>query len=335
MDFFAPKVFSDTAQLVRDGDEWDQWFCYVDSFDVHEPFHVPEPYASMYTDIDVRDPSLTVWPYYGRTDEGQSQLSERELGFVKSQFAGNVTMVDEWFGEVLDALDETGAWDETMVVLTSDHGFFLGDHGWIGKPGTAPMYDALARTPLLVWHPDSDRMGERTTALTSAVDLHATILDALEISNPTATHSHSLLPLVHGDVESVRDWAVYGYWGSSVNITDGRYTYLHPCRSDVPAACFSTSQMNAHDWFVPPSPKTEVESGQWLPYTDATVWRYEAPSVQRHEEPMLFDVRDDPRQTSDLAGSEPAIEREMRSQLVTALDRLDAPDQQYERLGLD
>jgi arylsulfatase A-like enzyme len=333
-DFFAPRVFSGTADWIEQNDEWDQWFCYVDSFDVHEPFHNPEPYASMYTDEDPRDPAQTIWPFYGRTDEGQSELSERELEFVKSQFAGSITMVDEWFGEVLEALDETDAWDETMVVVTSDHGFFLGDHGWIGKPGTAPMYDTLARTPLLVWHPDSDRMGERTATLTSAVDLYATILDALGISVPSRTHSRSLMPVIHGDAESVREWALYGYWGSSVNLTDGQYTYLHPCRSDVPSVCFSTRQMNAHDWFVPESVKQSPESGQWLPYTDASVWRYEAPSIQRNEKPLLFNSRDDPEQATNLAGSDAALEREMRTKLVGALEELNAPNQQYERLGL-
>jgi len=334
-DFFAPRVFSSAAEWLRRNDGWDNWFCYVDSFDVHEPFHNPDRYASMYTDEDPRDPEHTVWPFYGRTDGSQSELTDRELEFVEAQFAGKITMVDEWFGEVLAAMEETGAWADTMVILTSDHGFFLGDHGWIGKPGTAPMYDTLARTPLLIWHPESDRMGERTDALTSAVDLHATILDALGIDSQEPTHSHSLMPLIHGRTDAVREWALYGYWGSSVNVTDGRYTYLHPCDPDVPAACFSTSQMNAHSWFVPPSPEPSVESGEWLPYTDATVWRYEAPSIGRHEKPMLFDVRSDPGQTTDLAGDEQDVEREMCSLLTKALGELGAPDQQYERLGLE
>jgi arylsulfatase A-like enzyme len=64
-DFFASKVFAKTTQWVHDSREWDQWFCYVDSFDVHQPFHCSEPYASMYTDEDPRDPNLVTWPYYG------------------------------------------------------------------------------------------------------------------------------------------------------------------------------------------------------------------------------------------------------------------------------
>jgi len=100
-DYFTSKVFSRAVDWLDANQEWDQWFCYIDNFDVHEPFDVPEPYASMYTDEDPYDPELPLWPYYGPVDEGQSELTDRELRFVRSQFAGNVTMVDRWLGELL------------------------------------------------------------------------------------------------------------------------------------------------------------------------------------------------------------------------------------------
>ncbi|MFB6129801.1 MAG: sulfatase-like hydrolase/transferase [Salinigranum sp.] len=333
-DFFAPRVFSRAAEWLGENDDWDQWFCYVDSFDVHEPFHVPEPYASMYTDEDPTDPELTTWPFYGRTDEGQSELSQRQIDFVRSQFAGKVTMVDRWFGRLLDALDEGDRWSDTVVVVTSDHGHLLGEHGWMGKPLDVPMYDVLARTPLMIWHPDSPRMGERIDALTAAVDLYATMLEALGAEVPPETHSRSLLPLLRGERDTHREWALYGYWGSSVNVTDGRYTYLHPCEESVDALCHSTSMMNPHSWFTPPSPEPNAETGRFLPYTDTPVWRYAAPSYSRQEEPMLFDVREDPTQENDLAGEGTGAETRLRGLLVDAMASLEAPAQQYERLGL-
>ncbi|MFB6218611.1 MAG: sulfatase, partial [Halobacteriaceae archaeon] len=307
-----------------------QWFCYVDSFDVHEPFHCPEPYASMYTDEDPADTDLVDWPYYGRTDEGQSELTDRQLAFVRAQFAGKVTMVDRWFGRVLDALDETNAWDDTVVVVTSDHGHYLGEHGWVGKP-EAPLYNVLAHTPLLVHHPDAD--GRRVDALTTAVDLYATVLDFLDL-DADRRHSRSLAPLVRGERATHRDWALYGYWGSSVNVTDGEYTYLHPCEESVDAYCHSTEMMNALGWFAPREPNPDAEAGDFLPYTDSPVWRYPAPSAGRHDEPMLFDVGADPEQEDDLAGEGHPEEARMRSLLVEALDDLGAPDNQFERLGL-
>jgi arylsulfatase A-like enzyme len=65
-DFFPAKVFSAAADWINDNVDQDKWLLVVDCFDVHEPFHCPEPYASMYTDEDPRDPDLVVWPVYGR-----------------------------------------------------------------------------------------------------------------------------------------------------------------------------------------------------------------------------------------------------------------------------
>jgi len=332
-EFFAPQVFSKTADWLRRNQDWDEWFCYVDSFDVHEPFHVPEPYASLYTDEDPRDPELVNWPFYGRVDEGQSELTERQVDFVRSQFAGKVTMVDRWFGRVLDALDETGAWDDTAVVVTSDHGHYLGEHGWVGKPG-APLYDVLARTPLFIWHPDSPRRGERVDSLTSAVDLYATIIDFLGLEVTHRRHSRSLLPVLEGRSDDHRDWALYGYWGSSVNVTDGQYTYMHPCDESVDAYCHSTEMMSAYGWFTPREPQRDAESGAYLPYTDSPVWRYEAPSNPRHVEPLLFDVTEDPEQQRNLVDEDGEAVREMQRLLREALTDLEAPEKEFERLEL-
>jgi arylsulfatase A-like enzyme len=334
-DFFGPKVFSTTADWLRENaaDGWDDWFCYVDSFDVHEPFHCPEPYASMYTDEDPTDPELTSWPYYGRIDEGQSELTERQLEFARAQFAGKTTMVDRWFGRVLDAFDREELWEDTMLVVTADHGHFLGEHGWIGKPYKAPLYDVLAHTPLLIWHPESPRTGDSVTELTAAVDLYATVLDALDVDVESTRHSRSLLPLLDGETSGHREWALYGYWGSSVNVTDGEYTYLHPCDPDSETYCYSSMMMNPYGWFSSPEPQPAAESGDFLPYADVPVWRYPAESNRRHSASLLFDVANDPRQEADL--DDPDQRERMQSLLVDAMESLDAPSEQFDRLGLD
>jgi arylsulfatase A-like enzyme len=325
-DFFAPRVFSRTAEWIGENDEWDQWFCYVDSFDVHEPFHCPEPYASMYTDEDPADTDLVDWPYYGRTDEGQSELTDRQLEFVRAQFAGKVTMVDRWFGRVLDALDETDAWEDTVVVVTSDHGHYLGEHGWVGKPD-APLYDVLAHTPLLVSHPDG--RDDRVDALTSAVDLYGTVLDHLGVE-ADHRHSRSLAGLVRGGRDEHRDWALYGYWGSSVNVTDGRHTYLRACDPDHDVGCYSTEMTSPYGWFQPREHQRDAEPAS-VPYADGPVWRYPAPGHSRHDDHLLFDTEADPEQQAPL---DDGPEAELCDLLVEALDALEAPAGQYDRLGL-
>jgi hypothetical protein len=288
----------------------------------------------MYTAEAPQDPALPVWPNYGRVDEGQSELTQRELNFVRAQFAGKVTMVDRWFGRILEQLTALDLWEETMVIVTSDHGHFLGEHGWIGKP-TAPDYNVLTRTPLLIWHPQSPRMGDRVDELTSAVDLHDTILDVLGGETPDETHSRSLLPFLEGETDVHREWALYGWWGSTINVTDGRYTYMHPCSAHDSVHCYSTSQMNPWGWMGPKTPKEDAESGRLLPYTDAPVWRFSAPPDPAHEEPLLFDVRVDPRQLNDLTGENSDQVERMRNLLLEGMEELQAPEDQYERFGFE
>jgi hypothetical protein len=285
----------------------------------------------MYTDEDPTDPDLPVWRYYGTTDGGQSDLSGRELDFVRSQFAGSVTMVDRWFGRVLDTLDEEGLWDETMVIVTSDHGFALGDQGWMGK-NEFTAYDVIAHTPLMVWHPDAET--DRVQALTSAVDLYATMLEGLGIGSPAETHSQSLMPLIRGTETDHRDHVLYGYWGSSINVTDGRYTYHRPPEGGTETLCHSTSMQNPHSWFTPRETRSGVDAGEYLPYTDASVWRYPADSWFQHRDERLYDTEADPGQTTDLTGENDETVDRMRSLLERGLDEYGALDLHRSRLGL-
>lgn len=331
-DFFAPKVFSRTAEWIEDNQCWDDWFCFVDSFDVHEPFHCPEPYASMYTDADPHNPELPVWPRWGRLDAGQAAIDDQSLAFVKAQFAGKVTMVDEWFGRLCDRLDAIDAWSDTVVIVTADHGFSLGDHGWLGK-ADGPLYNTLAHTPLLIWHPAYSETVDRVDALTSAVDLHPTIASLLggETNGP---HGRSVIPLLEGDAVSIRDAALYGIWGSDINVTDGRYTYHRQCDETRPATGKSTYQLNPRAVFHPPDPPEDLTVSK-LPYAESPVWCYEVPSISRQDDTMLFDTTVDPTQDHDVSSSASTERRRLRKLLASKLDDLSVPATEYTRINLD
>ena len=350
-DFFAPKLFSHAAGwLEHNARAYEGWFLYIDSFEVHEPFHVPEPYRTMYTDDDPDDPTLVYWPVFGDIRAGPSALSERQLAFVRAQYAGKLTMVDRWLGRLLERLDDFDLWRNTMVIVTTDHGHYLGEHGWIGKPN-CPVYETLAHTPLLVWHPEAT--ARRVDALTSAVDLYATILDALGIPVPEHVHSRSLLPLIQGETRHHRDWALYGYWGKGVNVTDGRHTYLRaPSSANSPLYNYSTMMMNPTSWFYPPQLQEEAEAGRYLPYANGPCWRYPLRELQDvperqlafadpaattdpgQREHLLFDIASDPDQLMSLTEPQPKLEETMIALPRRALSDLQAPEEQFERLGL-
>ena len=330
-DFFPARVFGSAASWIADNADREPWLLVIDSFDVHEPFHCPEPYVTMYSDEDPRDPDLTVWPRYGRIDVGPSALTGRQVAYVRAQYAGKLTMWDRWFGRLLDQLDRSGLWDSTMVVLTTDHGHYLGEHGWMGKP-RCPVYNVLAHLPTLIWHPAQAAPGH-LAALTSAPDLYATMLETLGADAGAGPHSRSLLPLIRGERTGHREWALYGYWGGSVNVTDGTHTYLRPYRADAEVACYSTMFINPWDWFTPVVPPTDATSGRHLPHAGTPVWRYHA-LARPQGEVMLFNTAGDPDQAANLAGSGTAEERAMEELLRCALDELQAPPEVAADLGL-
>lgn len=334
-DFMAPRVFTSAARWLDENHDHEQFLLVIDSFDVHEPFHNPEAYARMYTDEDIHDPELILWPVYGNVnDDGPAHMTPRQVAFVRAQFAGKLTMVDRWLGRFLESFDRWGLWDNTALVVTSDHGHYLGEKGWMGKPD-CHVYNVLARTPLVISHPDSKLAGARVGALTSAVDLYATALDVLGIEG-AGPHSHSLVPLLTGRAQKVRDWALYGYYGRAVNVTDGRYTYHSAPDWDQPLYLYSTAYMNPLEWFHPvelPDPDT-VESGPFLPYTPTRVWRYPVRFAPWYEDSPLYDIATDPWQETDISGRAPEALETMRRTLKTALKELRAPAEIYPRLGL-
>jgi len=333
-DFLAPRVFRSAVEWLEDNVEHEKFLLVIDSFDVHEPFHNPKNFAGLYTDEDPTDPNLVIWPEYGNCrEDGRAKLSERQVAFVRAQYAAKVSLVDKWVGRVLDKLDELALWENTVVILTSDHGHYLGEGGWMGKPA-CPNYDILVHTPLIIWHPQGTYNGRRISALTSAVDLYATMVDAMSASVPPRTHGRSLLPVLLGQTDSIRNWALYGYFGRTLNITDGRYTYHLGADSEMPLHLYSTMFMNAGNKFSPVEiPKGPI-SGAFLPYTDSQVWKYSVQSPARHSDRLLFDTAEDPWQEKNIMATNPTLSARMHRLMVSALDELRAPPEIFGRFGL-
>ena len=127
-DFFSARVFGGACDWLDKNARKGKFFLHVETFDVHEPFHIPEPYESMYAEGTSKN-EFNVWPpyqVYKDLNAFMDQTSPRELEFLKSQFMGKVTMMDKWFGTLLDKLDEMDLWDETMIIFTTDHGHDMG-----------------------------------------------------------------------------------------------------------------------------------------------------------------------------------------------------------------
>jgi arylsulfatase A-like enzyme len=121
-----------TRWLDENAGQHDRFLLFVDEFDPHEPFDTPEPWASRY-DPDWEGPHL-IWPPYAKQGVGAGVLTERQARQVRACYGAKLSMIDEWLGRVLEALDRHGLWDDTAVVLCTDHGHYLGESRW----GTFP-----------------------------------------------------------------------------------------------------------------------------------------------------------------------------------------------------
>ena len=362
-DFPGPRTMATAAAWLRHASAaHDRWMLFVDEFDPHEPFDTPEPWASMYDDgpIDA-DEARLVWPPYlvGGTSNGA--ITEAQARQIRNNYGSKLSMIDHHFGTILDELDAQDLWDTTAVIVCTDHGHYLGDERSAGAPGdgtradiwgkpSVPQFEPLGHTPLMIHWPDNTGQTRvvRVEALTTNVDINATIADVFGVTTSHRTHGSSLVPLLTGEADSIREWAIGGVYGNWVQVTDGRRKYARaPVDDNFPLSMWSNrwSTMPVHkgleDYMRFPDPdrratldfmpgsdipviRQPFEPGDVLPF-----WASGARNVGRHH---LYDLSVDPEERENRRG-EPA-EREMIDLLRTALVEVDAPDDQLARLGL-
>lgn len=319
-DTFTAQVFRSAANWVDRHADQDGWLLFLDHFDPHEPFDPPAPYDALYAD-DPPDERVR-WPIYGQAD----RYTEQEMRDIRALYAGKVTLVDRWFGYFLDRLQTRGLLDDTMLIVTTDHGHLFGEHGMIGKPGAghgdSNLYQAIAHLPLWVVHPDVPG-GGRHEALVQAVDYLPTILDAWGIEPGDDIHGHSLLPLLTEPNARPRDIACANKFGEGVMVTDGRYSLFQwpPGESNDPLY-----------WYSPLPPEFMKPKG--VGPLDRADLRYPIEHVRGPNHSTLHDLSTDYAQEHDLLAERPEVAARLRGQLRDFLNRLAAPPEVAERLGL-
>ncbi len=181
-DFPGPRVMRTAADWLRRGAPAPDagappFLLFVDEFDPHEPFDTPAPWAGRY-DPDWEG-ELLIWPPYDVGAVGAGRLCEREGRQLRANYGAKLSMIDHWVGEVFSALTERGLWESTAVIVCTDHGHYLGEKDIWGKPGVM-QYETLGHIPLLVSWPGAGG-GTECGALTTNVDLHATIADVFGV----------------------------------------------------------------------------------------------------------------------------------------------------------
>ena len=216
-DLTDTAYFTERALTYLKGKGNAPWFLHLGYYRPHPPFVAAAPYHAMYRPDDMPKPVRAPSPaeeaeqhpllahyldairqasFFERAEGAAAALDTAQVAQMRATYCGLISEIDDNLGQVFAWLDETGQWEDTLVIFTSDHGEQLGDHYLLGKIG---YFDESFRIPLVIKDPDAPHeAGRIEDAFTESVDVMPTILEWLGGEAPRACDGRSLLPLVHG-----------------------------------------------------------------------------------------------------------------------------------------
>ena len=229
------------------------WLAHVSYIKPHWPYIVPAPYHDMYKknqilpvirDLVERDGAHPVYEAYQNNKIATAFQKDDVRSKVIPAYMGLIKQCDDQLGRLLDYLETTGQKNNTMIVLTSDHGDYLGDH-WLGEKDL--FHEQSVKIPLIVFDPRLEADVTRGTtcdALVESIDLTATFIEAAGGKVPDhIVEGRSLMPWLHGEITPWRKYVISEYDYSATSqaaklgiaprdarlfmIFDGRYKMMH------------------------------------------------------------------------------------------------------------
>ncbi len=326
------KTFAAGLDFMRRNSGDDDWFLQIETFDPHEPFFTQREYQDLYRDrIGDRSGPLFDWPSYGSVTESAELVDQ-----CRGHYAALLSMCDASLGNVLDEMDRLQMWDDTMLVVWTDHGFLLGEHDMWAKVHV-PWYGEMAHTPFFVWDPRSRVAGQRRHSLVQpSIDLGPTLLDFFGMERDEHMLGQALGEVIAGD-SAVREAALFGHHGGQVNVTDGRYVYMRGPASDDNGPLYNYTLMPTHmrGAFSLDELRAAEYASDFSFTRGCRLLRTAAggrwPSQCAYGN-LLFDLQSDPQQQTPLVDE--TMEQRMVDHMIQLMRACDAPEEQYARLGL-
>lgn len=232
-------------------------------------------------------------------------------------------------------------YEDTLIIVTSDHGYLLGDRGLFGK-NYMHNYNELAAIPLMVRDPKGRRVGERTQNISQNIDVMPTILDYHQIAIPEEVRGTSWYPIMEGNPNG-NTHVIYGAHGVTVNLTDGHHTYFRaPNEKNYPLYEYAGIPTTIRHYIGEKDPAS-IEMGRFLERTQYPVYKtlIQVPAIldglgdmsAYTKDSLLFDIEKDPQQLMPLEDEQ--LEAEMIATLKNVMEKMDTPKEQFQRLNLE
>lgn len=334
-DFPAAKCFESAFQFLDTNRSADNWMLHLECFDPHEPFKAPKRFKDALKS-DYKGPILD-WPKYGKVHENPEEIVE-----IRRNYACLVAMCDEYFGRLLDYFDEHEMWEDTCLILTTDHGFLLSEHDWWGK-NLMPYYDEISHIPLIIYNPSMpEKAGTRHSVLTQTADLMPTILDVFEVPIPKEVTAKSIFGVLKGAPQHTS--VTYGMFGGPIGVNNGEYSlFIYPPNLSSEELGEYTLMPNHLDG---PFSGEELATSQLKEPFDFTkgqkILRVNALNSARrpgahdsissiHFETSLYHNLSDPKQLNAI--DDPDIVSQLRGEVLSTLEKHEAPEDYYSWMG--
>lgn len=325
------RTFAAGLDFLKTNWTYDDWFLQIETFDPHEPFFTQKEYQALYDETFIgRDAD---WPPYGPCND-----SEEVVRHVRTKYAALVSMCDTYLGRVLDFMDSHDMWKDTALIVTTDHGYLLGEHQWWSK-SIMPLYNEVAHIPMFAWDPRVGKRGERRTALVQNIDIAATLLELNGRPLPKDMLAKPLRRVMECD-EPIHDCVLFGHHASHVNITDGRYVYLRAplTRENSPAYEYTLMPTHMRAMFSPKELENTELAGPFtftkgvrlmkIPVSEAAG---QSSGTYRFGT-KLYDLKADPGELTPI--EDPKTELRLINRMRDLMLENDAPAEQYQRMGI-
>ena len=335
-DHHQSRTFAQGIDFLNRNHDEDNWLLQIETFDPHEPFfshrQYKDHYPEHYDQYRKNNGQHFDWPGYHEVEEPPEVVEH-----ARHEYASLLTMCDTKLGDLLDTMDAHEMWDDTMLIVCTDHGFFLGEKNLWAKMWM-PMYEEVAHTPFFVWDPRCKKQGERRRALVQpCIDIPVTLLRFFG-AEPTKDMLGKDLGETIANDATVREAAIFGVHGGYTNVTDGRYVYMRAAATEENKPLFEYTHMPTHML-----KRFDVEELQDIQLAEPFEFTKGCRTMKIHcpgpignrkpEKPSkLYDLQADPKQESPI--EDPDAEARMIEHLIALMNECEAPPEQYERLGL-